>query len=714
MSFQSKGDHDTDDDVPIINITDDNVITTSNGNMPVENGGRSHSLVDDITHYRFSSSIFDLVSVSTFKFVLFIILYTELETRVIFQLYYQSYSSLLRYLLILLTLTSHLISLAYSIVKLLFVLKNTSSLQPIYLSIVYIFLVFSSLELIGFIILQPYLNRLKLIEEKRDLSVKKKADLKRLLSLSKNERSLIAIGTFFLILSAATQIVQPYYFGKIVDNALKSRTMKEVNTNLLILFIINCVGALTSFIRSWTFELAGQRMVYRLRKSIFSNLTKQEIAFFDETRTGELTNRLSSDTQVLQNAVTVNISMLLRFSLQLIGSLAVMFYLEVSLTLVLMAVVPVVILISMQYGKLVRKLRKTFQDELANAGTTAEECISNMRTVRMFGSERKMNINYSDNVYKSYLVGKKLAFNSGLFMGVTGLLTAAGISAVLWYGAKLVHDGKLSAGLLTSFLMYMLQVALAFAFLSSLYGDFMQAVGASERIFDLLDKKGKIPTEDEHGQMAKPHEFDGSIRVQDVCFKYPTRQDQQVLTNISFEIKHGQKVALVGPSGGGKSTIASLIERFYDPTSGVIYLGPTSIPLTDVDPLWLREHVSFVNQEPCLFACSIKDNICFGKQGEVAMEEIIRVAKQANAHDFIDSFDQKYDTLVGERGVRLSGGQKQRICIARSLLINPQLLLLDEATSALDAESEHLVQEAIERAMIDRTVLVIAHRLSTV
>ncbi|CAF0729152.1 unnamed protein product [Rotaria sordida] len=666
-------------------------------------GYTTHSLIDDIIHYQFTTSIFDIVSVSVCKLILLIIFLTELETSVIARLYQvnsrQSFI-FIRYLYIIILLLLSSCSLAFSIIKLIFVLYKLK-LNKLYLSSVYLFLIFSSIEFIGSLLMIPYLTRIKLLEQQRSNLTKKKVNLKRLISLAKSERLLISIAILFLLLSSATQIIQPYFFGKIIDNALTSDTMHLVNINVLILLGINCAGAIASSFRSWLFELSGQRIVYRLRQNIFNSIIKQEVGFFDDTRTGELTNRLSSDTQVLQNAVTVNISMLVRFLVQIIGSLAVMFYLEVTLTLVLMVVVPMIILISKQYGSIVQKLRKKFQDELAAAGSTAEESISNIRTVRIFGAERKISDHYLDNLLKSYAVGKKLAWNTGLFMGIVSLLVAG------------VHDRKLSTGLLASFLMYMLQVALAFAFLASLFTDFMQALGASERIFDLLDRQPKIPSTSDSTCCIKPIDFDGYVHLENVCFTYPTRSDQQVLNNITFEIKSGQKVALVGPSGGGKSTIASLIERFYDPQSGTIYFG--SQPLNTIDPQWLRENVSFVNQEPSLFACSIRDNITFGfDKNNISLDDIQLVAKQANAHDFIEQFENKYDTLVGERGVRLSGGQRQRIAIARALLMSPKLLLLDEATSALDAESEHLVQEAIERAMINRTVLVIAHRLSTV
>ncbi|CAF3345962.1 unnamed protein product [Rotaria sp. Silwood1] len=678
-------------------------------------GSRTHSLIDDIIHYQFTTSIFDIVSVSLCKLILLIIFLTELETSVIARLYNpnspQSFIFIRYFYTIILLLLSSC-SLTFSIIKFIFVLYKLN-LNKLYLSLVYLFLIFSSIEFIGTLLMIPYLTRIKLTEQQRSNLTKKKVDLRRLLSLAKSERLLIGTAILFLLLSSATQIIQPYLFGKIVDYALTSDTMRLVNIYVLILFGSNCAGAIGSSFRSWLFELAGQRIVYRLRQDIFNSIIKQEVGFFDDTRTGELTNRLSSDTQVLQSAVTVNISMLIRFLLQIIGSLVVMFYLEVTLTLVLMVIVPAIILISKQYGSIVQKLRKKFQDELAAAGSTAEESISNIRTVRIFGAEHKTGNHYLDNLLKSYAVGKKLAWNSGVFMGVVSLLVAGGISIVLWYGAKLVHDKKLTAGLLASFLMYMLQVALSFAFLASIFTDFMQAVGASERIFDLLDRQPKISSTSNPNCSIKPNDFDGYVRLEQVCFTYPTRSDQQVLHDITFEIKSGQKVALVGPSGGGKSTIASLIERFYDPQSGTIYFG--SQPLNSIDPQWLRENVSFVNQEPSLFACSIRDNITFGiDENNISLDDIQSVAKQANAHEFIEQFENKYDTLVGERGVRLSGGQRQRIAIARALLMSPKLLLLDEATSALDAESEHLVQEAIERAMINRTVLVIAHRLSTV
>ncbi|KAK7506015.1 hypothetical protein BaRGS_00002737 [Batillaria attramentaria] len=503
--------------------------------------------------------------------------------------------------------------------------------------------------------------------DKDGRAVHKKPGLLKLFSLAREEAPLLAGGLTAMLLSSGAQIVAPLFFGKVVDAALRS--MSDLNQTVLILLGIYIGGALATMVRAWLFVLAGQRMVARLRRKLFGAVVSQEIAFFDTNRTGELCNRLASDTQVLQNAVTVNISMLSRYVLQIIGSLAFMFALNPSLT-----------------GKYVQKKRKEFQDRLADAGTQAEEALSSIRTVRMFSGEEKVKELYGIEVDRSYKVGKKLALAQGTFDGAIGTLAYGAVSLVLWYGGKLVNEGTLSAGVLTSFLLYTLQVAIAFGLISSLYGDFMQAVGASIRIFSLLERMPEVAND--NGQILPS--LSGDVEFKSVRFTYPSRPDSEVLKGISFTVEPGEMVALVGPSGGGKSTIVSLIERFYDPDSGIIYLGGHD--LKSLDPQW----------ENIAYGCVATD------------EEVEEAARQANAHDFVSQFKDGYDTLVGERGVRLSGGQKQRVAIARALIMNPVLLLLDEATSALDAESEHLVQEAIDRAMKHRTVIVIAHRLSTV
>ncbi|KCV67740.1 hypothetical protein H696_05849 [Fonticula alba] len=562
-----------------------------------------------------------------------------------------------------------------------------------------------------------------------------KATLMRLLSLVRPEMGLLLVGCFALLITALTQLALPFLIGVIVDalvpvsgsgSSSDFDPRSNLNQAVVLLLIVATIGAITGLARASVFTLIGHRIVFRLRRDLFHAITSQDIAFFDQTRTGDLASRLSSDSQVIQNSMTVNLSMLLRYIVQIFGSVIVLFLLSWQLSLIMFSVVPLVTIGAVAYGKYLRTLQKKFQEALADALTVAEEVISNMRTVRSFSGEDRSNQQYTNATYQSYLLGRKIAFVYGLFNGLLGFVPQAAIALVLWYGGVLVIEGRITTGLLTSFLIYTLSVAMAFAFLSSLFGDFMAAVGASERVFGLIDRVPTIPVK---GGLRLPS-LTGHITFDRVSFTYPSRPDSQILDDIQLDLAPGRVLALVGPSGGGKSTIVSLLERFYDVTSGKILVDGHD--LRTLDPKWYRSQVALVSQEPVLFATTIRENIAFGIQEEfsyqhrsaagspvpgsfhVPEEDIINAARQANAHDFISAFPQGYDTLVGERGVRLSGGQKQRIAIARALLMNPRILLLDEATSALDAESEFQVQEAIDRAMESRTVLVIAHRLSTV
>ncbi|XP_052801272.1 uncharacterized protein LOC128231995 [Mya arenaria] len=693
-------------------------------------GGDSDYFIDSVASFQFKKSVFDLVLLAFLKVSVHAPSIAYLEAIAIQQIDYpynprqKTIASLINAVNILISLGGLAFSVTKGSLVLYSVLHDSGyvHMHATYNALLVCAVVLSLIET-GLILYSfQAMRRLKLIRikhlfnddgvevDKEGNPVKKAVSIKRLVSLAKPEFPMLLGGTLSLFFSSGTQIVAPLYFGKVVDAAQHS--MDELNRTILILLVIYVGGSLFSMARSWLFTLAGQRVVARLRKHLFMSIVQQDVAFFDTNRTGELCNRLSSDTQVLQNAVTVNFSMLARYLLQMIGSLVLMFSLNASLTGVLLSVVPIVSLSAVQYGKFMKKLRQQFQDRLGDAGTQAEESLSSIRTVRTFSAEHKVANLYGADVDKSYQVGKKLAAAGGIFEGGVGMMVAGSIVLVLWYGGKLVHENYqnpgsgVTPGIFTSFLLYTLQVAMAFALMSALYGDFMQAVGASVRIFDLMDRKPKVPNE--KGEILA--QLDGRIEFKSVDFTYPSRPESKVITNLCLTVEPGEMVALVGPSGGGKSTIVNLIERFYDPDDGYITLGGQD--LRDLDPMWFRQKISMVSQEPTLFACSIKDNIAYGRQA--TLEEVISVAMEANAHEFISSFEEGYETKVGERGVRLSGGQKQRIAIARALIMDPTILLLDEATSALDAESEHLVQEAIDRAMKGRTVVVIAHRLSTV
>ncbi|XP_071502591.1 uncharacterized protein [Diadema antillarum] len=691
-------------------------------------GGHTAYLESEVVHWTILGSAFELACLSLVRMLLLFYAFTQMEDYALAMLeqpFNASLTAWKRWTHIF-TIVFSLLGLAYSATKgglVLNAILNFTDYTPMHITynvLVIASVVFTLVELIASLAAPHFMRRLQLIriehqideEEEKEKAPKPKADLARVLALAKPETGIITLGLVALIGSSASTMAAPLFFGKVVDQALKASSMNEVNRMVLILFLIFAGGAVCSMIRSWAFTLAGMRVVCRLRTNLFSAIIRQEVAFFDTNRTGELTNRLSSDTQVVQNAVTVNISMLVRYSFQIIGSIAIMFSQSAALTGVLLSVVPIIAIGAVQYGRYVQRFRKKFQDALGDAGTAAEEAISSIRTVRSFSGESKANSTYGKEIDSSYYYGKSIAIASGVFNGIVGIVMQGAIALVLWYGGKLVFMNKsdpsqgISVGQLTSFMLYTLNVAMAFAFLSALYGDFMQAVGASIRIFELMDRLPEISNEGGDQLM----DFSGELSMEGVSFTYPSRPDNAVLTDVTFAVQPGQMVALVGPSGGGKSTIVNLLERFYVPNSGEVKLS--GVDLASLDPKWFRQKISIVSQEPVLFACSIKDNISYGR--DATDEEIYEAAKMANAHEFITSFEEGYDTLVGERGVRLSGGQKQRVAIARALLMDPTVLLLDEATSALDAESEHLVQEAIDRAMVGRTVLVIAHRLSTV
>ncbi|XP_072024782.1 uncharacterized protein [Amphiura filiformis] len=692
-------------------------------------GGHDKYIEQSVVHWSIIHSTFELFCIAFIKTFLLFVAFSKLEGCALALIEDPYVPKLVEEKrgLHLLTLMVTFVSFAYSVTKgglVLNALLNFTHYTPMhdtYNALVIAAIVFSLLEFLASLLCARYLRRLAVIrvehqliedEEKKKEGEKSKANLGRVLALAKDEWQILTLGMIGLVGSSGATMATPLFFGFVVDAAVSSKGMAAVNKAVLILFLIGVVGAIASLIRSWSFTLAGMRVVCKLRKVLFAAIIQQDVAFFDMNRTGELTNRLSSDTQVVQNAITVNISMLIRYLFQIVGSLVIMFIQSAKLTGVLLSVIPIVAIGAVQYGKFVMGIQKSFQDALAGAGTAAEENISSIRTVRSFCGEAKAQEGYGKEIDKSYTYGKKLAIASGLFNGLLGIVAQGAVTLVLWYGGKLVHlnhtdsSQGISVGLLTAFMLYTLNVAMAFAFLSSLYGDFMKAVGASVRIFELMDR---IPEVRNEGG-ARLLDFSGDIEFEGVDFKYPSRPDNQVLKDVTFKVQTGQMVALVGPSGGGKSTIVSLIEKFYEPNTGNIRLGGTS--MKELDPWWFRQKIAMVQQEPTLFACSIKENIAYGK--DATDEEIIEAAKMANAHTFITSFEEGYETKVGERGVRLSGGQKQRVAIARALLMDPTVLLLDEATSALDAESEHLVQEAIDRAMVGRTVLVIAHRLSTV
>jgi ATP-binding cassette subfamily B protein len=529
----------------------------------------------------------------------------------------------------------------------------------------------------------------------------------RILALARPELPRLAVATFALLVTSAMGLAFPQAIRFMVDALAEERAPFSLDNAALLLVGIFAVQSVFAMLRAWLFTVSGERIVTDLRSRLFHAILRQDIEFFDTSRTGELTNRLAADTAVLQNTVTVNVSMALRHAIGVVGGIGLLLWMSPMLTGVAMAIVPVGVLGGVFYGRTIRRLSRKVQDALAAAMVVAEEAISGIRTVRSFANEGHEMGRYQGAIEGAFRLAARRALLIGGFGGFAGFVGYGAVALVVWSGGRMVREDAMTLGQLTAFLLYTGMVAMSLGALASLYGDFMRAVGASQRVFELLDQRSGL----EATGGAEVGAVDGRLRFEQVEFAYPTRPDMPVLRGLDLELEPGRVTALVGPSGAGKSTVASLIPRFYDPHDGRITLDDRD--LRELEPHSLRRVIGAVMQEPALFDGTIADNIRYGR--ETASDEEVRAAAvAANAASFVEEFPDGFETLVGERGVRLSGGQKQRIAIARAVLKDPRVLILDEATSALDAESEHLVREALERLMAGRSTLIIAHRLSTV
>ncbi|XP_060782148.1 ATP-binding cassette sub-family B member 10, mitochondrial [Neoarius graeffei] len=540
-------------------------------------------------------------------------------------------------------------------------------------------------------------------------------DFKKLLWLAHPERWRLSAAVSFLVVSSAVTMSAPFFLGKVIDtvytNSCADFSSSLTSLCIMLAGVFLCGGAANAA-RIYLIHVSGQRIVRNLRESLFSSILRQEVGFFDKTSTGELINRLSSDTARVGNALTDNVSDGLRSVAQAGAGVSMMFYVSPSLATFVLMIVPPVAALAVIYGRYVHSISKQTQDALAKATELAEERISNLRTVRAFSKELTEVQTYAEKVEHVLQLAKKEARLTAGFFGVTGLSGNMIVLSVLYKGGLLMGSEHMTVGELSSFLMYAFWVGISIAGLSSFYSELMKGLGAGTRLWELMGRKPEFPLSE--GLVLRPEQLKGALEFHNVSFAYPTRKDISVFQNLSLSVPAGSVMAVVGSSGSGKSTLVSLLLRLYDPDSGMITVDGHDI--RNLNAYWLRNNIGTVSQEPVLFSCTIAENIAYGASdpSQVTTQDILRVAQIANAHDFISGFPNGFDTLVGEKGVLLSGGQKQRIAIARALLKNPKILLLDEATSALDADNEFLVQEALERLMQDRTVLIIAHRLSTI
>lgn len=528
----------------------------------------------------------------------------------------------------------------------------------------------------------------------------------RIVKLAYTERGLLCAATIALLCTASLNLAYPQLIRIIIDRVKPGGDASTVDTYVLGLFLLFIVVAFITAARMYLFEIAGERIVMRLRQRLFEALIRQDISFFDQNKSGALLNRLSADTTVVQNAATVNLSMALRFSLAAIGSLAILSFTSIELTMVMLAIVPPAVIGTRIYGRWIKKLSTKVQDQLALTTGIAEESLSGVRTIRAFDAEAQIDGRFRQGIEAAFSTAKHRARRIATFGALAGLAGYAAVCGVLWYGGHLYVASKLTLGELTSFMLYTFTVAFSISALGTVWQSFMKATGASQRVFEVIDNAIEI-----RSGSVTPRDTFQALRFDDVNFTYPARSDMPVLHSVSFELIRGKRIAIVGPSGAGKSTIAALLTRLYDPTSGQIFVNAHALNTLDLS--WWRAQFGVVFQDATLFAYSIRNNLLLGNP-EASDMELWNALESAQLKTFVQSLRDGLDTTIGENGVQLSGGQRQRMAIARLLVKDPPIVVMDEATSALDTSTETHIKTALNALLKSRTALIIAHRLSTV
>ncbi|WP_349629877.1 ABC transporter ATP-binding protein/permease [Bradyrhizobium sp. G127] len=512
-----------------------------------------------------------------------------------------------------------------------------------------------------------------------------------------------------LIVASAATLVVPLAVRRMIDFGFSPEGIALINSYFMVMIAVVAVLAGASAIRYYLVITLGERIVADLRRDVFNHLTSLSPSFFDTAHSGELVSRLTADTTQIKSAVGASVSIALRNLVLFIGASAMMVVSSPKLSGFVLAVIPLIVLPLVAFGRRVQKLSRGAQDTLADASSYASELIGAMRTLQAFTNESLAKMRFGSEVERAYQAARNSTGARAILTAIVIFLVFASVVAILWVGSHDVLTNQISAGRLGQFVLYAAFAAGALGQLSEVWGEISQASGASERLFEILRLKPDIAAPAHPRALPLPPR--GDVAFDNVRFAYPTRPEHLTVDGVTFSVKAGEKVAVVGPSGAGKSTLFHLLLRFYDPASGVISVD--GVPVRDADPSDVRSRIALVPQDSVVFATTARENIRFGRP-DASDEEVARAADLAHATEFIARLPLGFDTQLGERGVTLSGGQRQRIAIARAILRDAPLLLLDEATSALDAESETLVQTALEELMKHRTTLVIAHRLATV
>ena len=514
-------------------------------------------------------------------------------------------------------------------------------------------------------------------------------------------------GMVFLLLSNLTTMSFPLLIGQ-MTKVIEGKSNYHINEVTLFFFAVLIIQAILSFLRIYTFAQVSEKAMRDVRKTLYAKIITMPIFHFEKRRVGELMSRITSDITQLQDVLSITLAEFFRQVFTLVGGIALITYLSWKLTLFMLATFPVLVVAAIVFGKFIRKISKKSQDELAATNIIVEETFQSIQAVKSFTNESYEVNRYTSSLNRVIEAALKAATMRGAFVSFVIFALFGGIVGVVWYGAALVAQGDMILADLLTFIFYTAFIGGSVGGLGDIYAQLQKTIGSSDRILEILQDPSEIDLGSQ--TTSKAIEF-GKISIEDLHFSYPSRPSVEILKGISIDIEPGQKIAIVGTSGTGKSTLAQLMMRFYEPNAGQIKLNGRNIQEYSVSD-W-RDMLALVPQEVLLFGGTIRENITYGKPG-ASQEEIEFAAEQAFAKEFIESFPEKWDTMVGERGVKLSGGQRQRIAIARAILRDPKFLILDEATSALDSESEKWVQSALEELMKNRTSLIIAHRLSTI
>jgi len=519
----------------------------------------------------------------------------------------------------------------------------------------------------------------------------------------------VAAALIALIFTAGLTLSVGHGVRILIDQGFSQQSTEQLSSAIQFILAVTVMISIGTFFRFYLVSSVGERVSADIRLAVFNHVITLHPSYFETNGSGDIMSRITTDTTLLQSIIGSSFSMAMRSALMCIGAVIMLFATNIKLTLIVLASVPFILVPILVYGRRVRALSRQSQDSMADVGSYAGEAIEHIKTVQSYSYETQEKASFAEEVERAYEIGRRRVKQRAILISGVIVIVFSAIAGMLWVGGSDVINGTMSAGDLGAFVFYAIMVASSLATISEVLGELQRAAGATERLIEILQVESHIvaPSCDS----LDPQSVSSEVRFNDVVFHYPSRPDHPAIEGLNLTAKEGKVLALVGPSGAGKTTLFELLQRFYDPSSGQVEMG--HVDVRQFDPNDLRKQMALVPQQPALFSHDVLYNIRYGSP-EASDEEVIEAAKKAHAHDFILKLPEGYNSFLGERGVRLSGGQRQRIAIARAILKDPKILLLDEATSALDSESEHYVQQALEELMRGRTTIIIAHRLSTI